>query len=380
MIISEYAYQMSFYKFSQRFVMENKELFLEKLLKTNIKFWSKHTAGDMFKILEDDIAAIENMFTCSISAVISNTFITIGVASYLIYIHRIIGFLFIAFTLIIVLIQRKYGKKLENFVYPLREEVAVFSSYTNEVLNNVTNIEMCGTEKKVYTNYCNKNQGIVKKTLQQLRMVTFLRSIISSYSVCALFAVMIIGAKEVDGGVFNRSQEYWYNKIYTVQCIANRIPVMVKGQKGEFEMFGGTSKATAMMTVKIGNILEDHPNISYDSLQNVLMSSAEREVWDKEETEHLVEYMVKGTSTTNDDEEKKIEAAVVGYLEQKGLVFNTESLRKWGYQSLLQGDDFFKIIDIMEKMFKVKLPCYEGINYRIFDNANSLKQFFKSFV
>lgn len=197
MLLSEYAYQMFFYRFSQKFMLEIKELFLDKLLKTNINFWSKHTVGDMFKILEDDIATIESLFTSSISGIVSNTFIIIGVASYLIYIHKLIGILLIIFTVIIVMFQKKYGKKIENFVYPLREEVAFFSSYTNEVLNNIINIEMNGNAKKVYKEYCEKNHSIVNQTLKQLKMVTFLKSIISSYSVFGLFIVMIIGAYAV---------------------------------------------------------------------------------------------------------------------------------------------------------------------------------------
>lgn len=200
MIVSEYAYQMGFYRFSQRVVMEIKEMFFEKLLKTNIKFWSNHTAGDMFKILEDDIAAIENMFTRSISSIISNVFILVGVVSYLIYIHKLIGVILISLTLIITFVQRRYGKKIEALIYPLRDDVAQFSSYTNETLNNIINIEMCGNSKKIYMDYCQKNNGIVKKTLLQLRMVTFLRSVISSYSVCGMFVVMLIGAHEAITG------------------------------------------------------------------------------------------------------------------------------------------------------------------------------------
>ena len=156
-----------------------------------------HTVGDMFKILEDDIAAIENMFTRSISSIISNVFILIGVTSYLIHMHRKIGFFLIIFTVIIVWIQKRYGKKLENFAYPFREEVAMFSSYTNEVLNNIINVEMCGIKEKVNENYCEKNKKIVKKTLQQLKLITILKSIISSYSISSLFVIMMIGAGEV---------------------------------------------------------------------------------------------------------------------------------------------------------------------------------------
>ena len=183
----------------------------------------------------------------------------------------------------------------------------------------------------------------------------------------------------VDGGIFSNQREYWYNKNYSIQYVANRIPVMVKGCKGEIQMFGGTSKATAVVTAIIGDILEEYPNISYEELQNMLMDSAKKKTWNREEIAGVSQYITKRTSV-NSDEEQMIEEVVAKYLRGKGMLFDLNNLREWGYQGVLHGNDFMKILNDLEKKFNIRLPYYEGIDYRVFENANSLKKFLKLFV
>ena len=200
MIFSKYIYQMNFFKFSQRFVLELKELFFQNLLKTNINFWSKHSAGDMFKILEDDIATIQNMITRSISTIVSNIVMLVAIISFLLYIQPAIGIILVTTSLLIIFIQHILGKKLEAIVYPLRDKVGKFSTFTNESLNNIINIEMTGASKSFFKAYSKKNRDIIKDAIKQLRLITTIQSVISSYSICSLFIVMIIGAQEVIKG------------------------------------------------------------------------------------------------------------------------------------------------------------------------------------
>lgn len=200
MIVSDYAYQMSFYKFSQRFVFELKELVFEKLLQTNISFWRKHSAGDIFKILENDISAIQNMFTSSISTIVSSSVMFVAVAGYLIYIHLTIGILLIITSLTIVFVQHEFGKRIEKIAYPLREDVGKFTAFTNQVLNNIISIEMVGDVDRISERYSNMNKGIVQTSIKQLKLITILRDFISSYRIWSMFIVMSIGAKAVIEG------------------------------------------------------------------------------------------------------------------------------------------------------------------------------------
>lgn len=200
MVVANYAYQMSFFKFSQKIVLELKEMVFEKLLKTNINFWSEHSAGDMLKILESDISAIQSMFTRSISTIVSSSFMFLVVAGYLIYLHFTIGVLLIITTLIIIFVQREFGKRLEKIVYPLRDEIGRFTAFSNQVLNNIINIEMVGDTERISKQYICMNKSIIQSSIKQIRMVTVLQNFISSYSIFSLFIVMFIGAKAVIEG------------------------------------------------------------------------------------------------------------------------------------------------------------------------------------
>lgn len=179
----------------------------------------------------------------------------------------------------------------------------------------------------------------------------------------------------VNGVILKNQKEYWYNQDYSVQCVANRIPVMVKGYKGKYNMFGGTSKATALMTAIIGNILEKNPDISYENLQTILVNSATRCVWTQEEVENLSRYFVEEVNII-DDKEREIECLVLDYLHNKGFMVIQSDLNKYGYQRFLIGEDFYEIIKRIEILLGIKIPHYSGLDYRIFENAKSLKNFF----
>lgn len=183
----------------------------------------------------------------------------------------------------------------------------------------------------------------------------------------------------VDGAIFKGNTEFWYNKDYRVQCIANRIPIMVRGCQGKFNMFGGTSKATAVMTAIIGNMLEIYPDISYNMLQELLMDISIRKSWDMGELDGLSKYSA-GTENVFDDREKRIEEVLIGYLSEKGLLFSMDEVNKYGYQKFLSGEDFYHILRRLECVLEIKLPKYEGIDYRVFDNPRNLKQFFAAYT
>ncbi|MFQ9889649.1 MAG: hypothetical protein ACLRWM_04135 [Streptococcus sp.] len=44
-----------------------------------------------------------------------------------------------------------------------------------------------------------------------------------------------------------------------------------------------------------------------------------------------------------------IEEVVVKYLRGKGMLFDLNNLREWGYQGVLHGNDFMKVLNALEK-------------------------------
>lgn len=200
MIGSEYAYRMSYYKFSQHISVSLKELIFKRLLHTNIRFWNNHAVGDIFKILEDDVYRIQDMFARLISVIVSNLFLFIAVAGYLLYLNTFIGLILILTTLTIFFLQYKLGEKLEQIAFTLREKMGVFSTFTNEALNNIINIEMIGAAQSVKQKYSMGYRHIIKESISQVRAITLLREIMSSYNVIGLFIVIVLGSREVIKG------------------------------------------------------------------------------------------------------------------------------------------------------------------------------------
>lgn len=68
----------------------------------------------MFTVLEEDISSIESLFTKSISGILSNTLIAVGISAYLIYIDKTIGIILILLTYSFALIQKNTVKKLKH--------------------------------------------------------------------------------------------------------------------------------------------------------------------------------------------------------------------------------------------------------------------------
>ena len=100
-------------------------------------------------------------------------------------------------------------------------------------------------------------------------------SVITSYSIhyTKLYDDGTIG---VDGIVLQDNKEYWYSKSKAIQCMANRVPILVKNIGNTYTMFGGTSKATAIVTSIVLDKLLIKPDLDYQELEEWLELSADR--------------------------------------------------------------------------------------------------------
>lgn len=189
------------------------------------------------------------------------------------------------------------------------------------------------------------------------------------------YPAMINHVIGVDGAVFQDHDEYWYNNRYLVQCVANRLPVMVKGLADSYNMFGGTSKAACVITALVGNILEHSPGLSFREIQEILERNAKRNFWQKDTLESMQHYVIDKRQQEKNSKEK-IEKIIEDYIFSKTRSISKEQLRKYGYQPFLTDNDFFEIIKMLEEYFRITLPKYDGISYRIFDNATTLYEYF----
>lgn len=77
--------------------------------------------------------------------------------------------------------------------------------------------------------------------------------------------------------------EYWYNCTYTIQCVADASPIILRGSSGRLTVFGGTSKAATVMTACVTKILAEYGDLNYDEITRVLEKRGENRRWDRVE-------------------------------------------------------------------------------------------------
>lgn len=75
--------------------------------------------------------------------------------------------------------------------------------------------------------------------------------------------------------------EFWYNTEYIIQCACDMSPVLVPVDDA-FTIFAGTSKATAIISAKIAQIINENGDIDYREVQKMLMKHATENMWNDE--------------------------------------------------------------------------------------------------
>lgn len=72
--------------------------------------------------------------------------------------------------------------------------------------------------------------------------------------------------------------EFWYNTEYTIQCACDMSPVLVPVDD-VFMIFAGTSKAAAIISAKISQIINENEDIDYRAVQEILEKHATKNMW-----------------------------------------------------------------------------------------------------
>ena len=113
---------MSFYKLAQEIVYNIKHTVFEKLSERNLKFWAYNQVGDVLRVLESDIDSIQNLLTSTISNIIINFFVTIGITLVLVFISPLIGITVLLMAFLFAHIQKRCGDKIQDGMTALRSE------------------------------------------------------------------------------------------------------------------------------------------------------------------------------------------------------------------------------------------------------------------
>ncbi|WP_024833340.1 S8 family serine peptidase [Ruminiclostridium josui] len=183
----------------------------------------------------------------------------------------------------------------------------------------------------------------------------------------------------VRGRDFNGNGDYWYNRNYRIQCVADSIPVLVPKINNLFGLFGKNSKATPLMTGKIARILFDKPNIDFKELQLLLEQTAVKNFWTEED---IYKYCIEPDEMQQDkyycfkEEIKELADIIAETLNLTSanmpLLYQNINLRH--REIGLKLSDCFDLIKNIEKGLNIKLN-YNQINLNTFRTLYTLLDF-----
>lgn len=203
MIIFQYLQQVSFYKLAQDVIYGIKQKVFKKLVNRNFLFWSKYHVGDVVTILESDIDQIETLLTSTISNLIINLLVAIGVTILLTFINPLIGITVLIMSLIFAYFQREVGSKVQDGMFELRDEMGELSSITNEVVNNLPSIQMMNMVSLEEKKFTKQNTSVVTNFVVQMRKITISQLMGVFFNVFGILWVLIIGAFEVSRNILS---------------------------------------------------------------------------------------------------------------------------------------------------------------------------------
>lgn len=251
MILFQYLQKVSFYKLAQEIVYNIKHTVFERLSERNLKFWMKHQVGDVLRVLESDIENIQNLLTSTISNLIINLFVAVGITLVLVFINPLIGITVLFMALIFAHIQKKCGVKIQDGMTALRSEMGELSSITNETLNNISVIQMAAFTELEKERFDLKNKNVIQEFIAQMKRITVTQLIGMSFNVLGIFVVLGVGANEVLKGRLS------IGVLFSMTIYVQRLygPIVTLGTEYI------NIKNTKPMIDKVQKILEDEDSI-----------------------------------------------------------------------------------------------------------------------
>lgn len=97
----------------------------------------------------------------------------------------------------------------------------------------------------------------------------------------------------VNGGRFCNNKTFWYNMVYDIQCVADYSPIICRSINLQYQIFKGNSKANALFTSHILQVMKDTRAQSFDEINSVLFHQAKVNQWSRNHIKKIIPYNLK---------------------------------------------------------------------------------------
>lgn len=196
-VVFQYFQRVGFFQFTQELVVHLKNKIVTRFLQANLNFWKNHSIGDMYTVVENDIPKLEVLLTTLISDTVVNLIILLGTLFILVNIDPFVGFSLFFMALITAFLQKNIGKRVKSGTEDIRQQLGNQSSFTNEILNYATHIQIKNLASKAKERYVTNNKNILVSQVKQNRMMVLSKNVGMLYNVFSMITVIIVGSIKV---------------------------------------------------------------------------------------------------------------------------------------------------------------------------------------
>lgn len=195
----------------------------------------------------------------------------------------------------------------------------------------------------------NSVKNVINKLYQQNKIIICAAANDNNYtdSIPACYGEVI----GVQGIRMENTYKYWYNKNYAIQAVADISPQLCLGKNGEYSLFMGTSKATALMTCFVAKNIHDHKLRDVINLETDLHNSADKNDW----TTNLLKEQNKTNDFSKGNYLQLFDEVIIVLKEN---YWEDSDIFQWGW-STNEIIKIGKVIDIIAERLSISITPYD---------------------
>lgn len=173
---------------------------LKKIIVMDMKFFQKHSSGELISRSLNDIASLQNVLTNFIPEMTREIITTIGLLTVVITQSPKLAFFAFIILPAAMLPIRYFIKKLKSIGVATQQNYASLTSRLNEILGNIELVKSSNAEELELNKYKNCNDNVAKLIYRGTKINAFTSPIMETFGALGVSATIIIGGMEVING------------------------------------------------------------------------------------------------------------------------------------------------------------------------------------
>lgn len=173
---------------------------LNKIIVMDMKFFQKHSSGELISRSLNDIGSLQNVLTNFIPEMTREIITTIGLLAVVITQSPKLAFFAFIILPAAMLPIRYFIKKLKSIGVATQQNYASLTSRLNEILGNIELVKSSNAEELELNKYKNCNDNVAKLIYRGTKINAFTSPIMETFGALGVSATIIIGGMEVING------------------------------------------------------------------------------------------------------------------------------------------------------------------------------------